>query len=48
MYDDVMEDFLKEHGDAHESVDKSEQRVFNSNLNKKIISLIKTMYMAAQ
>ena len=48
MYDDVMEDFLKEHGDAHESVDKSEQRVFNSNLNKRIISLIKAMYMAAQ
>lgn len=47
MYDDVMEDFLKEHRDAHESVDKSEQRVFNSNLNKKIISLIKVMYMAA-
>lgn len=48
MYDDVMEDFLKEHRDAHESVDKSEQRVFNSNLNKKIISSIKAMYMAAQ
>ena len=48
MYDDVMEDFLKEHRDAHESVDKSEQRVFNSNLNKKIISLIKAMYIAAQ
>lgn len=45
MYEDVMTDFLKEYRDIHESVDKSEQRIFNGILNKKIISVIKKVYM---
>ena len=44
---DVVEDFLKEHSALYNVIDKSEIKVFNKELNKKIIAVIKRVYMTA-
>jgi Rnl2 family RNA ligase len=44
---DVVEDFLKEHSALYNVIDKSEIKVFNKELNKKITSVIKRVYMTA-
>ena len=44
---DVVEDFLKEHSALYNVIDKSEIKVFNKELNKKITAVIKRVYMTA-
>ena len=44
---DVVEDFLKEHSALYNAIDKSEIKVFNKELNKKITAVIKRVYMTA-
>ena len=42
---DVVEDFLKDHSALYNVIDKSEIKIFNKELNKKISSLVKKVYM---
>ena len=44
---DVVEDFLKAHSALYNVIDKSEIKVFNKELNKKITAVIKRVYMTA-
>lgn len=42
---DVVEDFLKEHSALYNVIDKSEIKIFNKELNKKISAIVKKVYM---
>lgn len=42
---DVFEDFLKEHGGDYASLEKSEQKLMNMELNKLATDLVKKVYM---
>ena len=43
---DVLEDFLKEHGGEYGSLEKSEQKLLNKELNKLATALVKKVYMS--
>ena len=45
---DVVEDFLKEHSALYNVIDKSEVKIFNKELNKKITAVIKSVYMTVR
>lgn len=42
---DVLEDFLKEHGGDYVGLDKSEQKLFNKEMNKLSTALVRKFYM---
>ena len=42
---DVVEDFLKEHSEFSNVIDKSELKIFNKELNKMVSALVKKVYM---
>jgi Rnl2 family RNA ligase len=43
---DVLEDFLKEHGNLYAALEKSEQKLLNKELNKFCTALVKQVYMS--
>ena len=43
---DVLEDFLKEHGNLYAVLEKSEQKLLNKELNKFCTALVKQVYMS--
>ena len=43
---DVLEDFLKEHGNLYTALEKSEQKLLNKELNKFCTALVKQVYMS--
>ena len=43
---DVLEDFLKEHGNLYTALEKSEQKLLNKELNKFSTALVKQVYMS--
>ena len=43
---DVLEDFLKEHGNLYVALEKSEQKLLNKELNKFCTALVKQVYMS--
>lgn len=43
---DALEDFLKEHRDEFASLEKSEQKTFNKEVNKFCTAIIKQVYMS--
>ena len=43
---DVLDDFLKEHGGEYGSLEKSEQKLLNKELNKLSTALVKKVYMS--
>lgn len=42
---DILEDFLKEHGNGYELMEKSDQKVLNKELNRLATELVKKVYM---
>ena len=43
---DVLEDFLKEHGNLYTALEKSEQKLLNKELIKFCTALVKQVYMS--
>lgn len=43
---DVLDDFLKEHGDAYTALDKGEQKSLNKKLNKLCTTFVKGVHMS--
>ena len=43
---DVLEDFLKEHGNLYVALEKSEQKLLNKELNKFCTAFVKQVYMS--
>ena len=43
---DVLEDFLKEHGNLYVALEKNEQKLLNKELNKFCTALVKQVYMS--
>ena len=43
---DVLDDFLKEHGDAYTALDKGEQKSLNKKLNKLCTAFVKGVHMS--
>ena len=43
---DVLEDFLKEHGNLYAALEKSEQKLLIKELNKFCTALVKQVYMS--
>jgi len=43
---DVLEDFLKEHGNLYAALEKSKQKLLNKELNKFCTALVKQVYMS--
>ena len=43
---DVLEDYLKEHGNLYTALEKSEQKLLNKELNKFCTALVKQVYMS--
>ncbi|MDR3218474.1 MAG: RNA ligase, Rnl2 family [Dysgonamonadaceae bacterium] len=41
---DTLEDFLKEHSGRYASLEKSEQKILNTHVNKNVTSLLKKVY----
>jgi len=43
---DVLEDYLKEHGNLYTALEKSEQKLLTKELNKFCTALVKQVYMS--